>query len=93
MSQPMPLPSTEPQAHPRGKRLPRKYAQVVFLFFMTLCMCLTQSMVTTARYTGFGEGFLLRWANTFVHAYIVVIPVVTVVVPIARRITRRLVEE
>ena len=93
MSQPSTLPSTEPQGQTKGWRVPRKYAQVVFLFFMTLCMCLTQSMVTTARYTGFGEGFIYRWANTFVHAYIVVIPVVTIVVPIARRITKRIVEE
>lgn len=93
MKQPVPLPSTETSAPPRGKKLPRKYAQVVFLFIMTLCMCLTQSMVTTARYTGFGEGFIFRWANTFIHAYVVLIPMVTLVVPIARRITRRVVEE
>lgn len=97
MSQPMPLPAPEPPAHPRGRKLPRKYAQVVFLFVMTLCMCLTQSLVTTYRLQGpgivNGNGFLFRWANTFIHAYVVLIPMVVVVVPIARRITRRVVEE
>lgn len=71
-------------------KLPRRHAQHVFVFFMTLMMSATISGIMTA--TGGLDDFLLRWLAAFGRAYMIVVPTVLVVAPLARRLTELVLE-
>lgn len=71
-------------------RIPRRHAQNVFIFFMTLMMSASISAVMTA--TAGLEDFAARWAGAFLRAYSIVVPTVLVVAPIARRLTELVLE-
>lgn len=71
-------------------KLARRHAQNVFVFFMTLMMSVVISGVMTA--SGGLDDFPARWLSAFLRAYMIVVPAVLVVAPLARRLTELVVE-
>lgn len=74
----------------RSMRLPRRHAQNVFVFFMTLMMSAALSGMMTAV-AGLDD-FFARWSATFLRSYAMVVPTVLVVAPLARRLTELVLE-
>jgi len=68
------------------KKLPARAHDWVFVFFMTLLMGLVISGATTALRTGVDGGFLWRWIVAFASTYIIVVPTVLIVTPLAKRL-------
>ena len=69
---------------------PQKKFHLVFSFVMGLLMISIMTFVITATNVGFGSDFLARWGRAFSIAYVVGVPVIFILAPIARRITGRL---
>ena len=60
---------------------------LVFAFFMSCLMSLMMSAVITLVNTGIDSGYLLRWLSAFIIAWAVAFPLVSVIAPIAHRLT------
>ncbi|WP_281246584.1 DUF2798 domain-containing protein [Marinobacter zhejiangensis] len=54
---------------------------------MSGLMSLLMSGVITFINTGFASGYLLRWMHAFVVAWAVAFPLVSLIAPLARRLT------
>ena len=71
--------------------IPARYQQLAFVFFMTLLMGLVLSFVfeLQAGLHGFDEAgrFVANWLRRFLGTYVIVLPVVVVVNPIAKWLT------
>ena len=67
--------------------IPARHQQLVFVFFMTLLMGLVLSFVFELQEAGYTIGnaatFLTAWLSRFLNTYIVVLPVVVLINPIA----------
>lgn len=74
------------------KKLPAAYQQWVFVFSMTLLMGLTLSFIMTVVERGFGSGLVGAWLSAFARTYVIVVPTVVVVSPLARWFTDRVTE-
>ena len=85
---------TETGGRPQGPRfrLPARWRTGVFIFFMTLMMGLVLSAIMTLQADGFGEWFIVAWLERFAKTYVLVVPTVLVVSPIANRLTDAIVE-
>jgi hypothetical protein len=59
---------------------------------MGAMMISLMTFVITAVNVGFGADFLGRWQKAFAIAYVVGVPVIYFLAPVARRLTGRLVE-
>jgi hypothetical protein len=71
-----------------GRRLlPARLRTLVFVFFMTMFMGLVLSGVMTVQAQGLGAGFVPAWLERFARTYLLVVPTVLVVGPIANRLT------
>jgi ketosteroid isomerase-like protein len=57
---------------------------ILMVFFMTLMMGIIISAWFTWQAIGFGTGFLSTWAQRFFSTYLVVVPTVLIVSPIAQ---------
>jgi predicted membrane channel-forming protein YqfA (hemolysin III family) len=73
-----------------SNREPAKKFHLVFSLLMGLMMIFVMTFVITAVNVGFSAGFLLTWAKAFVIAYIVGVPVIFFLAPVARKRTARL---
>jgi hypothetical protein len=63
--------------------------QTLFMILtMTFLMGVILSGVFTWQAMGFGAGFVAEWASRFVSTYIIVLPTVLLVSPIALRFAR-----
>jgi ketosteroid isomerase-like protein len=60
------------------------------ILIMTVMMGLILSAVFTWQATGFGADFLQAWADRFVSTYVIVLPTVLIVSPIAQALATRL---
>ncbi|MDT8989632.1 DUF2798 domain-containing protein [Curvibacter sp. APW13] len=69
---------------------PQKKFQIVFSLVMGAMMVFIMTFVITAVNVGFSPDFLHRWATAFGIAYVVAVPVIFFVAPLARKITGRL---
>ena len=67
-----------------------KRFHLVFSFVMGLLMISLMTFVITAVNIGFTSEFLGRWGKAFAVAYVVGVPVIFFVAPIARKLTARL---
>ena len=71
--------------------IPARYQRLVFVFFMTLLMGVVLSLVFEFQGSGYRVddvgGFAGRWLRRFLGTYIVVLPVVVLVSPIATRLS------
>lgn len=68
---------------------PQKKFHLVFSLLMGLMMIFLMTFVITAVNVGFSGNFLLTWAKAFVIAYIVGVPVIFFLAPVARKLTAR----
>jgi Protein of unknown function (DUF2798) len=60
---------------------------VIMMILMTIMMGLSLSGVFTWQVMGFGQGFIATWLSRFANTYVIVLPTVLVVSPIARWLT------
>jgi len=73
-------------------KLSKQRFHLVFSFVMAFKMVLIMTFVVTAANVGFPEDFLGKWAHAFLVAYVVAVPVIYFVAPVARKLTARWVE-
>lgn len=71
--------------------IPKKYEFVTFAFFMSLFMTILMSFVITLINVGFVDNFFMLWAKAFWRAYIIAFPAVLTVVPLVRKLVKKLV--
>ncbi|MDF1779705.1 MAG: DUF2798 domain-containing protein [Alcanivoracaceae bacterium] len=64
-----------------------RHRNLVFAFFMSCLMSLMMSAVITLVNTGMDSGYPLRWLSAFVIAWAVAFPLVSLIAPIAHRLT------
>jgi hypothetical protein len=71
---------------------PQKKFHLVFSFVMGAMMITLMTFVITAVNVGFTAEFLVRWLRAFSVAYVIGVPVIFFLAPVARRITGRLID-
>jgi len=77
----------------RVRKLPARFFNPVFAFFMSLFMSLLMSGLITLVNLGLPEGFLGRWLlHAFPSAWAMAFPIALFVVPVVRRGVARFVE-
>lgn len=69
---------------------PQKKFHLVFSFVMGALMISIMTFVITLVNVGWGEHFLSTWMKAFAIAYVVGVPVIFLLAPVARKITGRL---
>lgn len=73
-------------------KLPKHRFHLVFSLIMGALMISLMTFVITYVNIGFSPDFLWRWGRAFCVAYVVGVPVIYFLAPLARRLTGRLVE-
>jgi uncharacterized protein YaaW (UPF0174 family) len=68
---------------------PQKKFHLIFSLVMGAIMVLIMTFVITTANVGWGPHFVAAWAKAYVIAYIVAVPVIFFVAPLARKITAR----
>jgi antibiotic biosynthesis monooxygenase (ABM) superfamily enzyme len=68
----------------------QKKFHLVFSLVMGTFMTSFMTFVITAINVGFGPHFLAMWGRAFVIAFLVAVPVIYFVAPLARKLTGRL---
>jgi uncharacterized membrane-anchored protein YitT (DUF2179 family) len=63
---------------------------LIMMILMTILMGLSLSFVFNWQAMGFGPGFIATWLSRFAKTYVIVLPTVLVVSPIARVLTIRI---
>ena len=69
---------------------PQKKFHLVFSLVMGLLMISLMTFVITAVNIGFPVDFLAHWGKAFAVAYLVGVPVIFFIAPIARKLTGKL---
>ncbi|HQR20427.1 MAG TPA: DUF2798 domain-containing protein [Burkholderiaceae bacterium] len=69
----------------------QKKFHLVFSLLMGAMMILLMTFVITAVNVGFSETFIGSWMKAFAIAYVVGVPVIFFLAPVARKLTTRLV--
>lgn len=69
---------------------PQKKFHLTFSFIMGAMMISVMTFVITAVNVGFTPDFLTKWGRAFAVAYVVGVPVIFFLAPLARKITGRL---
>lgn len=69
---------------------PQTKFHLVFSAVMGAMMVLLMTFVITAVNLGFGPHFLGAWARVFAIAYVIAVPVIFFLAPVARKLTGRL---
>ena len=69
---------------------PQKKFHLVFSFIMGAMMISLMTLVITLVNVGLVEDFVLRWLRAFLIAYVVGVPVIFFLAPMARKITGRM---
>jgi hypothetical protein len=70
--------------------VPQKKFHLVFSLIMGVLMISLMTFVITAVNVGFAPDFLSRWGKAFAVAYVVGVPVIFFLAPVARKLTGRL---
>ena len=73
-------------------KLPKKRFHLVFSLLMGAMMISLMTLVITLINVGWVPDFLERWLRAFLIAYVVGVPVIYFLAPLARRLTAALVE-
>lgn len=68
---------------------PQKKFHLVFSLIMGAMMISLMTFVITAVNIGFTPDFPSRWGNAFLVAYVVGVPVIFFLAPVARKLTGR----
>lgn len=69
---------------------PQKKFHLVFSFVMGSLMISVMTFVITAVNIGFAPDFLPHWGKAFAIAYVVGVPVIFFVAPLARKLTGKI---
>ncbi len=69
----------------------KRSAGIILSFWMSALMALTMPGVLVAIHTGTETGFINRWADSFLIAFLVAFPATLGISPIARRLTNTLI--
>ncbi|MBI5923804.1 MAG: DUF2798 domain-containing protein [Betaproteobacteria bacterium] len=69
---------------------PQKKFHLVFSLLMGAMMISLMTFVITAVNIGFTPDFLGRWGKAFLVAYVVGVPVIFFLAPVARKLTGRM---
>lgn len=69
---------------------PQKKFHLVFSLVMGALMISLMTFVITAVNIGFAPDFLARWGKAFLVAYVVGVPVIFFMAPVARKLTGKL---
>lgn len=69
---------------------PQKKFHLAFSFIMGLLMISLMTFVITVLNIGFAPDFLAHWGKAFAVAYVVGVPVIFFVAPLARKLTGRI---
>ncbi len=72
-------------------RLPQRYFHLAFSFVMGTMMASIITLVLSLVNFGLAADFLAIWGRMFCNAYVVVVPGIYFLAPIARRIVNRFV--
>lgn len=70
-------------------RLPKNYFQLVFSLVMGAMMVFLMTFVITLVNLGLASDFLVRWIKAFAVAYVVAVPVIYFLAPLAKKIAAR----
>lgn len=73
-------------------KLPASKQQLVFSIFTAGMMAFVMTFCITLMNIGFTADFFLRWMKAYAAAFIIAVPAIYVIAPIARRLTACLVE-
>lgn len=71
----------------------KKYAPLVFSFFMALLMSGIMSLVISLFNLGLVDGILLRWLKAWLFAFSVALPAIMLVTPLVRRLAAAVVRD
>jgi hypothetical protein len=71
-------------------RIPKKYAQVLFVFFVALTMSFLMSFALTLINLGFPANFLALWLRSWALAFPIAFAAALTVVPPIRKLVERL---
>ncbi len=66
---------------------PQMKFHLVFSLIMGAMMVFVMTFVITAVNLGFGPHFLAAWAKVFAIAYVIAVPVIFLLAPVARKLT------
>jgi Protein of unknown function (DUF2798) len=72
-------------------KLPKSRFHLVFSLLMAAMMVFLMTFVITTVNVGWPANFMRLWAQAFVVAYCVAVPVIYFLAPLARRLTARFV--
>ena len=70
-------------------KIPKKFFPIVYAFFLTLMMVFIVTGVSTAMNVGFPPHFFTLWMKAWAAAWLIAFPAATVVAPLARRFTEK----
>ena len=69
---------------------PQKKFHLVFSFVMGAMMIFVMTFVISLVNVGWGPDFLQTWAKAFAIAYVVGVPVIFFLAPVARKVTGKI---
>jgi len=69
------------------KMIPVRYQKLVFAFFMALIMSCIMSCIISIFNVGFVPNIVTIWLKAWAFAFVVAFPTITLVAPIAQRLT------
>ena len=75
----------------RMNKLPAKRFHLVFSLLMGVMMVFLMTFVITLANIGWRADFLQAWAHAFAIAYVVAVPVIYFLAPVARKLAARFV--
>lgn len=73
-------------------KLPKQRFHLIFSLLMAAMMVFLMTFVITLLNVGWAADFGGRWLRAFLVAYVVAVPVIYFLAPVARRMTARVVE-
>lgn len=74
-------------------KLPKRHFHLAFSLVMGAMMVFIMTFVITLANVGWVPDFVARWAKAFSVAYVVAVPVIYFLAPLARRIVGRFVQQ
>jgi hypothetical protein len=73
-------------------KLPKSRFPLVFSLIMASMMVFVMTFVVTVVNVGLASDFLVRWAKAYSIAFVVAVPTIYTLAPIARRLAARIAE-
>lgn len=68
----------------------KKYEKLVFIIVMSFIMSCIMSFVVSFINLGFIDDFFIKWIEASIKAFVIAVPIVSIVVPISRKIVLKI---